>query len=240
MKILSIDWDVFFPDSAEFDWGHQEIGMFYEEIWSHRLSSLSLHTGERAVDKYTLSLPERFWEKVLTNKPTAYVADSHFRIYNLLMRYKEGVQVVNLDAHNDFGYSDQFPSYIDCGNWALVGKMNGFITKYSIYYPEWRKNYKEGNEEVLDEEVIDHVDYGLPDPDEYDIVFICRSSSWTPPWFDKAFKEFVEAYPGKIEDFDAKRGLKLRKLSNLEEVKVAADKEIAKMRELIAELQKKD
>ncbi len=42
MNILSIDWDYFFPDTSEYDWGHNENSIMLDFIWSTRCISRSL------------------------------------------------------------------------------------------------------------------------------------------------------------------------------------------------------
>lgn len=190
MKILSIDWDYFFPDASGYDWGaNEEQAVFYEAIWSLRISAVNLLTKEKAFDVFRPSIPEGFW-KIVTNEPTIYVTDSHSDIYQLLQLEKHN-EIYNIDAHHDCGY-DWYSLYVEgnlnCGNWGFIGHQEKLIKKFHQYYPLWRINNPEGPSAFE----LTTINYGLPAPQEYDQVFICRSSCWTPPWSDTQFSSFVD------------------------------------------------
>lgn len=189
MRLLSIDWDYFFPNALWYDWGHREAPFFMEAIWYTRCGQTNLKTGEKALDAYIPTVPENFWSLV-TNRPQVIVADSHFRVWDLLA---PGTEVTSLDAHHDCGYGNFKKMYqahtIDCGNWGAWGQMTGKISKLRIYYPEWRRTDKEDKAHEMVRPIIH---YGVPKPADYDLIFVCRSGAWTPPWRDPEFKAWLE------------------------------------------------
>jgi len=212
MKILSIDWDYFYPDSAPYDWGaNEEKGIFYEIIWSIRASNRNLVTQAFALDEYVPTIPRNFWKRVVSNNPAVMmVADSHFALFDLL----RNADLTHLDAHHDCGYCDigkDFQSdqaHVDCGNWGRWGKFMGKIETNRLYYPEWRKEYDETKPPTW---ILDEMNYGLPEPEDYDMIFVCRSSCWTPPWFDKKFRSFVQRAPAMKKQFMDDMCQKIRK-----------------------------
>jgi hypothetical protein len=183
MKILSIDWDYYFPDSFAYDWGHQEKVFFLEAIWQIRTTNHNLITGKEAMDEFVPTIPKDFWKRVLKEgtTPPIFVAESHASISALPFT---GASVTNLDAHHDCGYGRN-PS-LECGNWA--SHLGSRIKEYHLCYPEWRKIGAEGKSERQPDSIIN----GLPEPENYDIIFVCRSGCWTPPWYDTKFRSFLK------------------------------------------------
>lgn len=189
MRILSIDWDYFYPDSAPYDMGHNEnhsptLSMI---LWHTRTNSHNLLTGEPLLDAYVPTVPEDFWSKVLKNKPTILVADSHFRIWDNLLSENFNTVVTSIDAHHDCGYGP-LGNRLDCGNWAAHAIKLYRIKELHIHYPAWRRTIKEPRRKVAPTSVS----YTLPEPAKYDRIFMCRSGTWTTPWHDEQFLKLIE------------------------------------------------
>jgi hypothetical protein len=197
IKVLSVDWDWFFPDPTWYDWGsHEDRELFYELIWVTRTNTKDRNGKNNACEIFNPD-PEvikTFWNKVVKPRPMHIcVTESHRDIYGLL-RELRGIELINLDAHHDYGY--QQTKVLDCSNWAYHGVKKKIISKYKLYYPEWRKGHEEEGSKKCE------VHYGLPPKSEYDVVFICRSPSWTPPWADEQWLKLVtglQAIPGTID-----------------------------------------
>ena len=187
-RILSVDWDFFFPNGAWFDWGHVEAPIFYEQIWWLRCSAYNLKTGEMALNTMVPDkrLLDGFWGKVIQGRPKRiFVTDSHLELYKLLEEIGKPCLVDNYDAHHDFCYDATF-SNVDCGNWAGKAKANGLIEHYHLFYPPWRKQEPENGDRRFE------VTYGIDwAPKKYDYLFICRSSAWTPTWADDQWLKFI-------------------------------------------------
>lgn len=186
-RILSVDWDYFFPDEFDFDWSHTErMAFMLEGIWYIRAYSHSMK-GDLAIDVFNPKIPDNFWKKVCPRKPYLLaVAESHEDLAKLIT---DGDIVYNFDAHHDCGYhSDE----LDCGSWAKSDK----ISEYHLIYPSWRMKASEGNNCILRPMTV-HYDIPTELP-RFHMVFVCRSSAWTPPWADKQWMDFVsywERYP---------------------------------------------
>jgi hypothetical protein len=188
MKILSVDWDYFFPNLLGYDWGHREGDVRFQELlWFFRVYNRNMLTGKFAIDEVQPSRRRlyKFWERVCTHAPKELViVDSHQEIYDLCMFH----EVYNFDAHHDL-YDE---GKLSCENWARLALINNHITKYVLIYPPWHRKLESNDKHLLDlkgVEVFNRIPRGFPH--KFDRVFICRSSAWTPPWCDKSWLRFI-------------------------------------------------
>ena len=200
MRILTIDWDFFFPSPIGYDWGHGESPLLVDLIWPLRCDHVHMSSGKEVLEHYLPDVPEGFWN-IVTNrsKLPVIVGDSHAYIWYIIREIdplEDGfVELTNIDAHHDCGYHNDDDENVRCSNWAGVSKMVGYVEYYRLFYPEWRKEEKEGFDESLS---FDHrpeeVEMGiLPPPQDYDVVYVCRSGAWTPPWCDGDFRAWIES-----------------------------------------------
>lgn len=187
MRVISVDWDYFFSDGAPFDWSHNEEQAFcYEMIWHMRCSARNLMTREKAVDVFhpDQNLLNKFWDKVLVGKfHSTFITESHYDLYRILKRNRN-IEIWNFDAHHDCGYAKKKAA--DCGNWAQ--KLGKKIKSFHQIYPAWRKD----NPEPSPLRNPDTIQYEIPEPIKADVIFICRSSCWTPSWSDDRWLEFIK------------------------------------------------
>lgn len=195
-KLLSIDFDFFFPDLFHYDWGSSESSFFINGLWHLRAGNRNLKTKEIAIEavRPDETLLRGFWEKIIdTHKSTPWqivISESHLDIMHLLKMYP-ACDVLNFDAHHDLGYEDTCKNTIDCSNWAAYGLALGLINHYRLRYPSWRKEHPEGCPKEV-KELVKMAEYGLPKfIREIDIIFVCRSGAWTPPWSDDKWLEFI-------------------------------------------------
>ena len=198
MNIVSVDWDYFFADTLEFDWGHRESLFFIEAIWSLRAGAVGLVSGEPAIDKMRpRSQFKHFWNSFDFPPEHLVIAESHLSLLEVLRQ--SGIQdatVYNFDAHHDLGYGMKEEN---CGNWAKIAHEEGRIESYKLVYPQWRFVEPEIDGSIPAPEGLEF-EYFLEPPEiEYaDMVFICRSGSWTPPWCDDEWMKFI----GHFEQYE--------------------------------------
>lgn len=197
MHILSVDWDYFFPDTAEFDWGHRETVFFNEAIWSLRASCVGLISHKPAL---TAMRPRKqfrtFWNSLVDALPPDHliVAESHLSL--LAGMRQAGVRdatVWNFDAHHDLGYGMKEEN---CGNWAKVAFEEGRMAEYKLVYPQWRAGLPEsadGTVHAPDGLQFEYF-FEMPEIEQIDVIFICRSGSWTPTWCDASWFEFIHFF----------------------------------------------
>ena len=197
MNILSVDWDYWFPNTINFDWGHRESMFFIETIWSMRAGCRDIITGDWALDVMKPRKQyKRFWDNYVDGSPEyLVVAESHLSILEMLrsrrrnsMVEDEHVTIWNFDAHHDLGYG---MTEENCGNWAMKAHAEGLMDEYKLVYPQWRFVGPECAEIPVPEGLQFEYFYEPPEIDGVDMVFICRSGSWTPTWCDAAWMKFI-------------------------------------------------
>jgi len=224
-RILSIDWDYFFPCDESYDWGHQESPFFINMIWSMRTANKT-YDDKLIMDVHRPMIPRGFWDKVLTNQPVLFVAESHCELWptiDAFCGFHGPVEVVNLDAHHDCGYGkhpEQVPDTfsIECGDWGFWGLKTGRIAKLQQHYPAWRKRRPEGEPEVSSTSVS----FELPVAARYDAVFICRSGAWTPPWYDHRLEHLIKSSGLEQTEELAPRGPSLKEARQMSAFNLAA------------------
>ena len=206
-RILSVDWDYFFPDNHIYDWGHGETThqnlLYGQIIWPLRYHNRSIydpHNEDLKASKHywpSEVLLKNFWQKTVKSCPAVIIlADSHLRLAeHVFSTIGEHVtekfyfdQIDNYDAHHDYGYHKSKNDLVDCGNWARVLVQKGYVKQYKLYYPPWRREMEEGHKH----ECVRKAKYTIQrKPQDYAIIFVCQSRSWTPPWADNRFTFFV-------------------------------------------------
>jgi len=205
MKILSVDWDFFFPNIDGYDWGHHEESAFlYEAVWSIRAGNHDMFGKHALATDAVRPDPKKlrgFWQKACGGT-TAFLAicESHKAMYEWVtanQRAMSNLSITNYDSHHDFGYRKD-NSKLDCGNWAKHLLQERRLKEYHVVYPEWRKDHPESFPTT---ERPTSIRYGMPDKTEcYTGVFICRSSCWTPTWADKEWTKFIEYWKRSDRD----------------------------------------
>ena len=213
MNILSVDFDYWFPEKIEYDWGHQESPFFIESIWSFRAAQMLVdgndpRTSPKYLDKpYPFDFRNFLKEKGWTFKKRfqVFLAESHASAYHALSELSGDLTIYHIDAHHDFGYNRNLAD-VDCGNWLYHLAKDCSVRDINLVYPLWRENQymnsdgDAGNPEMPHQETLDtmkhltgkmpHITYGLnslPNDVKVDVVFICRSGAWVPPWLDEDF-----------------------------------------------------
>jgi len=195
INILSVDWDFFFPDVVQFDWGHSEDSpWFYEVLWPLRWGNRALLDRDVLARKvmWPRRSHETFLKKVLRKKYCGFVAvtESHKDLYAVLRNnLNNSVNIYNYDQHHDCGYTERDNEEVNCGNWGWHLKCRGVIKNFFQVYPDWRKEVKESDPPKWVN--VNYESDKIPLP-KFDSVFVCRSSCWTPSWADKMWLRFID------------------------------------------------
>lgn len=214
-NFLVIDWDFFFPNPAMMSAPPPESLMY---LWDHKEAPFYLGPevwGNRAADFFRSGneIPhvegwQNFWNRFNFNPDgvTVIYGDSNSHAGNLLpssLGLDQGSNrwgIVSLwDAHHDCGYTAtgsleawRERGEVSCEDWMLVHHDRG--SRLEVIHPAWRKAVGHVEPEPLIP-VERRVDDGS-DPDaEYDVVYVCRSGAWVPPWCDGEFSRFLEDGP---------------------------------------------
>jgi hypothetical protein len=206
MRLLSVDFDYFFPTRDHdpkqwqlWDWGRNEMfnRTLQDFLWLERAAGF--RSAGLDLPK-TTGLEKTFWQR-FRFAPWArlYVSDSHSQAASEeIMR---GVtEVWNYDAHHDAGYNGAESllkvlnqEQVSCEDWMIAYHMRDSDMPLHVVYPSWRGDIHE--EEKPGIAVKRHLDNNLPVAKMFDRVHIALSSSFCPPWVDKDFFEFVAASP---------------------------------------------
>lgn len=217
INILSVDWDYFFPNADPYDWGHKEELIFLETIWPMRWSGVNLQNGRVAKNEFRPSMVrlDAFWHKLFTVKGIMLphylvVTESHKDLYQVITEFKfskcDSVKVWNYDAHHDMGY-DSTSKVPACDNWAKLLLDKGKLSAYTVVYPDWRRREPESDISKLTGLWVNYSDDEVVLPAYFNVVFICRSSAWTPSWHDDAWMDFIEYWEqADIELWEGKMG----------------------------------
>lgn len=210
LNLLSVDWDFFFPEPTSgpevqlYDWGHSEhgiIAVMSQTLWMARAAGFVRH-------HYPLPRPlptEGFWERFTFAEDAAwFIADSHAYAYAPQVRHAlDGLvhTIWSYDAHHDCGYGPsprrrfKQSRTVSCENW-LLAYDTPLVHARHIRYPTWKQTAFSEERRVprslFTEFTRTFDDAQNPPPVEpFDVVFLCRSGSWVPPWCDGEFVRFV-------------------------------------------------
>lgn len=205
MRLLSLDWDYFVPsiDLEFIEWGTRRVpyalptGEYFSDdmldaLWDSRAAALLRH---RIPLPGTSGEEERFWERFhIAPGASLYYADSHAQAVHAALRM--GItEVWNYDAHHDCGYEGALDDvdrlgWVGCANWMCYYSLRG--AGLHVRYPSWRVGGA-----VREPAPLCPVDRAIEgDPTcSFDLLFVARSSAWTPPWLDRTFMTFLDAAP---------------------------------------------
>lgn len=201
LRVLSLDWDYFIDATMEQrmrlfpDGGNESlIGYLQDFIWASRyaenseLESIKVdHEAYEQVKNFIYSGIKAFYTKCV-------VWDSHKYLYDEIAGMIEDgqpIEVINVDFHHDL-YENSFDT-VDCGNW--VNCLYESPTHKVIENPEnshyyWLKR-TDSDDKTTDRDWF-HTVTSFKELEDYtgvkfDMIYLCRSSVWSPPHLDKAF-----------------------------------------------------
>ena len=196
LNVLSIDFDFFqtveetvikehYPDGVDLP---TELTIF---TWGSHYANKNCEQLIRNVGINETKLKELL--DILSNnkakEPKVLITNSHRHIYDFILEnYSKSTKLnlVNIDMHHDM-FNDN--PKLDCGNW--VKHITNAITNYSL---TWIANPISLSAYKLDENEFDMVRYdfeNIKDMD-FDLIFLCRSDTWTPPHLDEYFHNIVK------------------------------------------------
>ena len=160
-------------------------------------------------------------EEILLNQKykTPYMAvQSHIHIYDFIKNHfsdkYDGCRIVNIDMHHDC-FNDN--PEVDCGNW--VGHIIKDLPDCQV---SWIAN--PSSEEVYGVKSLKNVisyDFDSIRNAKFDLIFLCRSDTWTPPHLDPYFDELYQILTNNFEG-----GMidpQITKPRDFEEIKNAAE-----------------
>lgn len=191
MRILSIDFDYFIDATMEtremcFPDGHDNLSPAMTKfLWDRRYD---FHDNLKDIgviedyDKMCELLKNTECRRVL-------IADSHKEIEKFFseIRPDEDLELINIDFHHDMYVTGG--DTLDCGNWLrfLVDlKQDAKIT--------WVRREDSDVESLSGTFPYYHTTDITEVQGEFDLIFICFSSPWTPPHLYDKFLEMISVY----------------------------------------------
>ena len=145
--------------------------------------------------------------------PTLYSdshAHGHEAAYLSAVRNIGEMDLLLFDAHHDLGYcarsveKESEQRVMSCGSWAFHTLVSGLFRNVRVVYPDWRgtKEWPRIDKEshlrgVRDRLTCTTWSEWCEETKKHKRVFagglhFARSSSWTPPYMDRAFSQLVE------------------------------------------------
>lgn len=188
LKVLSIDWDYFidasmlersmmFPDG-----GNESLSdAIADFVWATRYAGQP-KLEKIGIDIIAFSDVKKRMKKWLLPSTKVMAADSHRHIYQFItsnLKHGQKVELYNIDFHHDaYGIID---SEVNCGNWL------NHLSKAIVNPVHWVCRVDSDDEQH--DPNVENVKTNLADvPDKpFDLIFLCRSSCWSPPHLDKHF-----------------------------------------------------
>ena len=194
INILSIDFDYFqdvdsktllihYPDGIDLP---KELSRF---IWASHYANPYSEKALLNIDIKKDKLDELMdYIKAINKKIPVMIASSHVSIYDFIHDHcniNDKLNIINIDMHHDM--FDAVPNKIHCGNWLKAIK-----NEYKTVNATWICNpvsLENMNKPDINT-VIDDLT-GLKNLN-FDMIFLCRSDSWTAPHLDKYFVILAE------------------------------------------------
>lgn len=200
-KILSIDFDYYqnvtkkhlsiYPDGVDNDTSLSELvwGGIYGSV-----SKIAKLVKNIEIRKDELDLTKTIIANQRTDIPVK-IANSHKHIYDFIYEYadvNEPLRLINVDMHHDMFNDNLKDNVLDCGNWVSF-ICNEFKTDLTwIANPVSSEMY--GLKKVKNAEQIDRMiplSVNAIKDMQFDMIFMCRSDTWTPPHLDPYFDELI-------------------------------------------------
>lgn len=210
INILSIDFDYFVNATAEqrmtiFPDGHEHYGVnIYNTVWMARYGECpELENIGVVEDEYTslINYLNLLIKRRQSSETCFVVTNSHKWIYDVITRdYTDWpINMLHVDFHSDnYGLKDE----TNCGNWVnwlekslkdthqriwRVSKITWLGREDSDTAEETRffKTMKRGKK-PLETVISDYFHNSVPD-----LIYICKSGSWSPPHLDVRFDELI-------------------------------------------------
>lgn len=199
-RVLSIDWDYLIDASAETrcrlfpDGGNENLPQMLQSIiWIGRYAEQRLQNIK--VDSQALETIKTFLKKSCTNLELCTVYDSHKYLFDEVVNNilpNQPLELINIDFHHDcYTYTDY---EINCGNWANhLFKDTSFRNscKEDKYYWVGREDSDPIDTPMSNVHILSANDLFTLENFDCDLLFICRSSMWSPPHLDG---DFIELY----------------------------------------------
>lgn len=233
LHILSIDWDYFVPIDPINLWNQGESKLLMSNAWLARTSYLKKMTNGSYKPEDMLKLKASVKLPKFSDPDWVGIGESHANAYNFIRDYTEckfsGIEDVTIhhfDLHHDMWNTKLETSFdISAENW-LRATVKWLARKCRVniiwYIPEWLLNagyttelFNFTDNIIFNPKVITSVAVAsqLKGKIDADMVYLCRSSGWTPPHLDKKFVELCKKVLTQLGQKHGREGLEERAIT---------------------------
>ncbi|AND84482.1 arginase [Clostridium tyrobutyricum] len=199
-NLISIDWDYFIPIDERLSGSYIEnkrniMTIWYKRYFENKKCGINIEKSIREGIQLNSFLKKiknyfNFGEKI-----KMYVSDSHKFSYDIA-KVNKCSNIINFDAHSDLGYGGlkSIGFELNCANW--LGKLlkNKIADKANIVYSPYTYEKPEEFSEINNIFNIKYLDIEHLPKIKVDAIHVCRSGSWTPPWLDYKFYDFIKSF----------------------------------------------
>lgn len=200
-KILSIDYDFFqnanaaeqavlYPDGHDF--ANISLRNF---IWSARYR-MTPALRDIALNEPLLKELISILQKQKPDTPVI-IKNSHVFAYQAVMQLSDEmnkpVDVYHIDMHHDLFNEEPFHDKVDCGNWLLFAKEEGYVDNIIWFGREASKELCPIDDTLSKKP--NNVYYDTFDTIKtitFDTIFLCRSDMWSAPHLDNGFQRLIK------------------------------------------------
>lgn len=194
-NILSIDWDYFIKASmserinmfpVESDAGFLSVA--WDDLYRKHKDLINIEVKYDELE----ALKKYLVRNYLPNNPQIVIADNHKHIYKYVKKLSQDgdINLVNIDFHHDCYYCEM-NSRPDCANWLYK-----LIDEEIICAATWILDEDSGidPEYPCDDDILElDEDFSiLKDIEDIDLIYLCRSSLYSPPHLNKYFNSIVD------------------------------------------------
>lgn len=206
MRVLSVDWDYFINATLEQrlmmfpDGGNEKLpDSISDIIWAARYAEQK-ELSKIGLDNSGYNKLKKIIKRYCNPDTKVFIADSHSRAYDFIKEHDTGdeIDIVNIDFHHDY-YNCQSEvdkkhtteEDVNCGNWVRLLIDNDDRISYTWVCREDSdlSERLEFSPNFCGYKMIEDL---LEESEPYDLLFICRSSVWSPPHLDHYFFQFID------------------------------------------------
>jgi hypothetical protein len=183
--VLTVDWDFFVPEDPMWDIQHKEALFWLDPLWS--LARMNL-----IEEMITNGQECGFWDWVRSwadiDGAALFVSDSHSCAYPVVQNAK---QVILVDAHHDC-WPSKMLNVVQAHDWLGYWLEQSPSRKAIWIHPDdaFHSAYPLPLNKI---NVVSEIPYKPKSMENVrlDVIHVCRSGCWTPPWLDQAFVDFL-------------------------------------------------
>lgn len=204
MRVLSVDWDYFINATLEQrlmmfpDGGNEKLpDSISDTIWAARYAEHK-ELSKIGLDKSGYNKLKKIIKRYCNSDTKVFIADSHSRAYDFIRKYDTGgeIDIVNIDFHHDYydcqsEVNNTTEEDVNCGNWVRLLIDNDDRISYTWVCREDSdlSERLEFSPNFCGYKMIEDL---LEESEPYDLLFICRSSVWSPPHLDYYFFQLID------------------------------------------------